>query len=215
MLTAIANVLSVARDGSDERSGVREAQREHGRREPLLHDARGSPAARRERGGEEPGRPGCAAVWRPGYGTKRAQIGKASGYTHRSFRPDAVHHMYVHTAMHRPAVTHTDTWRDEKERARRAAFPQLAGRFGGGGRSWVRTTVGEADGFTDGSSAPRKILIYLRKHQRTGFGMATLSAMCTWLAHPSPGPASSMVVVHVLAQPGWLGTEGAISASRS
>ena len=54
---------------------------------------------------------------------------KASGYTHRSFRPDAVRYMSVTTAMHRPAVTHADTRRDEKETARRAAFPQPAGRF--------------------------------------------------------------------------------------
>ncbi len=69
------------------------------------------------------------AAQRPHKGTKRAWIGKASGYTHRLFHPDAVHHMYVHTAMHRPAVTQADTWRDEKETARRAAFPQQAGRF--------------------------------------------------------------------------------------
>src|SRR5258708_17183914 len=37
--------------------------------------------------------------------------------------------MYVDTAMHRPAVTHPDTRRDKKETARRAAFPQPAGRF--------------------------------------------------------------------------------------
>ena len=75
------------------------------------------------------GRPGCAAARHPDNGTKRARIGKASGYTHRSFCPDAVHHMYVHTATHRPTVTHPDTRRDKKETARRAAFPQRAGRF--------------------------------------------------------------------------------------
>ena len=37
--------------------------------------------------------------------------------------------MYVHTAMHRPTVTHPDTGRDKKETARRAAFPQPGGRF--------------------------------------------------------------------------------------
>src|SRR5439155_26656513 len=37
--------------------------------------------------------------------------------------------MYAHTAMHRPIVTRTDTYRDEKETARRAAFPQPGGRF--------------------------------------------------------------------------------------
>ena len=61
--------------------------------------------------------------------TKRARIGQASGYTHRSFRADAVRYMSVTTATHRPAVTHTDTWRDKKETARRAAFPQPRGRF--------------------------------------------------------------------------------------
>ena len=37
--------------------------------------------------------------------------------------------MSVTTAMHRPIVTHPDTWRDRKETARRAAFPQPGGRF--------------------------------------------------------------------------------------
>jgi hypothetical protein len=48
---------------------------------------------------------------------------------HRSFRPDAVRYMSVTTATHRPTVTHPDTWRDKKETARRAAFPQPEGRF--------------------------------------------------------------------------------------
>ena len=55
--------------------------------------------------------------------------GKASGFAHRSFRPDAVRYISVTTAMHRPTVTHADTCRDEKETARRAAFPQPGGRF--------------------------------------------------------------------------------------
>ena len=54
---------------------------------------------------------------------------KGSGYTHRSFRPDAVRHLSVTTAMHRPTVTQPDTRRDKKETARRAAFPQPGGRF--------------------------------------------------------------------------------------
>ena len=37
--------------------------------------------------------------------------------------------MYVHTAIHRPVVTHPDTRRDKKETARRAALPQPGGRF--------------------------------------------------------------------------------------
>jgi hypothetical protein len=81
------------------------------------------------------GRPGCPAnrsdeqSRRPGNGTKRARIGRASGYTDRSFRPDAVRYMSVTTATYRPAVTHPDIRRDKKETARRAAFPQPAGRF--------------------------------------------------------------------------------------
>lgn len=54
---------------------------------------------------------------------------KASGYTNRSFCPDAVRYMSVTSATHRPAVTHSDTGRDKKETARLAAFPQTAGRF--------------------------------------------------------------------------------------
>src|SRR5712691_734647 len=48
-----------------------------------------------------------------------------------SAQPDPMHVIYmsVTTAMHRPTVTHADTWRDEKETARRAAFPQPGGRF--------------------------------------------------------------------------------------
>ncbi len=59
----------------------------------------------------------------------RASEHKGSGYTHRSFRPDAVRYMHVDTARHRPAVTRPDTWHDKKKTARRAAFPQSGGRF--------------------------------------------------------------------------------------
>ncbi len=92
----------------------------------------GQPATWCEQDGEEPAdrnarhKPVRRAVRRPGNGTKRARIGKASGYTHRSFRPDAVHHMYATTATHRPTVTHADTWRDKNKTARLAAFPQRA-----------------------------------------------------------------------------------------
>ncbi len=113
------------------------------------------PAAQREQDGEGRNRPGCPVHQsgeqsrRPDNGAKRAQIGKASDYTHRSFRPDAARYMSVTTATHRPTVTHPDTRRDKKEAARRAAFPQLRAVFAGGGRSRVRTWVGEADGFAD------------------------------------------------------------------
>jgi hypothetical protein len=53
----------------------------------------------------------------------------ASGFAHRSFRPDVVRHKSVTTAAHRPTVTHADTCRDREETARRAAFPQPRGRF--------------------------------------------------------------------------------------
>jgi hypothetical protein len=42
--------------------------------------------------------------------------------TDRPGGPDAVRYASVDTATHRPAVTHTDTQRDEKETARRARF---------------------------------------------------------------------------------------------
>jgi hypothetical protein len=70
---------------------------------------KGQPAAQREQEGEEPNRPtGMSGTssdeqsGRPDYGTKRAQIGKASGYTHRSFRPVPVRYLSVTTATHRP-----------------------------------------------------------------------------------------------------------------
>jgi hypothetical protein len=65
----------------------------------------------------------------PRNGTKRARIGKASGSTNRSFGPDAVRYMSVTIATPCPAAAHDDTRRDKKETARRAAFPQRAGRF--------------------------------------------------------------------------------------
>ena len=49
--------------------------------------------------------------------------------TDRPGGPDAVRYTSVDTATHRPAVTQADTCRDTKETARRATFPQPAGRF--------------------------------------------------------------------------------------
>src|SRR4029077_11007546 len=40
-----------------------------------------------------------------------------------------VRYLSVTTAAHRPEVTQADTWLDAKKTARRAAFPQPAGRF--------------------------------------------------------------------------------------
>ena len=86
---------------------------------------------------------------RPRNGTKRARMGKASGSADRSFGPDAVRYMSVTIATPCPTAAHDETRREKKETARRAAFPQPGGRFRGGGRCWVRTNVGLADGFTD------------------------------------------------------------------
>jgi hypothetical protein len=99
-------------------------------------------------------RPGCPAHQSDEQSRRRitGQNGRRSAkraVIRTSFRPDPVRHMSVATATHRPAVTHPDTWRDEKETARRAAFPQQGGRFRRWWQVWVRTRVGEADGFTD------------------------------------------------------------------
>ena len=59
----------------------------------------------------------------------RGRPWKADGYTDRATGPDAVRHMSVDTATHRPIVTHPDTRRDKKETARLAENSQLAGRF--------------------------------------------------------------------------------------
>ena len=76
----------------------------------------GQLAVQRQQDGEEPNRPAGRSGTssdkqsrRPDNGAKRAQIGKASGYTHRSFRSDAVRYMSVTTATHRPTVTQPDT----------------------------------------------------------------------------------------------------------
>ena len=69
---------------------------------PGRRHEQGQPAAQCDQDGEEPNRPpGMSGTSsdeqsrRPDNGTKRAQIGKASGYTHRSFRPDADRDMSV------------------------------------------------------------------------------------------------------------------------
>jgi len=67
---------------------------------------------------------------------------KASDYTHRSFRPDAVRYLSVTTAMHRPVVTHPDTRRDKKKRPTGPRFRSPGAVSAGGGRCWVRTNVG-------------------------------------------------------------------------
>jgi hypothetical protein len=92
------------------------------------------PAVHREQDGGEPaGMHGMhqsgEQSGRPLNGTKRARIGKASGSADRSFGPDAVRHMSVTIATPCPTAAHDDTRRDQKETARRAAFPQRAGRF--------------------------------------------------------------------------------------
>ena len=106
------------------------------------------------------------------------QITKASGYTHRWFCPDAVHHMYVHTAMHRPIVTHPDTRRDKKETARRAAFPQTRGRF----RWWWQVLGSNQRRLSRRFYRPllptHHIASELRKCCRMTSAAPTLSAIC-------------------------------------
>ena len=93
------------------------------------------PAAQREQSGGEPAagmhdmHQSDGAVRVPCNGTKRARIGKASGSADRCFGPDAVRYMSVTIATPCPTAAHHDTRRDKKETARRAAFPQPAGRF--------------------------------------------------------------------------------------
>jgi Transposase IS116/IS110/IS902 family len=53
----------------------------------------------------------------PGQRDETGADRKASGYTHRSFRPDAVRYMSVTTATHRPTVTRADTRRDKTKTA--------------------------------------------------------------------------------------------------
>ena len=97
----------------------------------------GEPAARDARHHQSDEQSG-----RPGNGTKRAWIGKASGSADRSFGPDAVRYMSVTIATHdlqRHTMTHGGT------RRKRPAGPRFRSEravFAGGGRCWVRTNVG-------------------------------------------------------------------------
>ena len=112
-----------------------------GRREPIRQPARPKirtrPARRPSRAERRrTGPPGWQGIPQSGKhsgcpcnGTERARVGKASGSTDRSSRPDAVRYMSVTIATPCPTAAHDDTRRDKKKTARRAAFPQPAGRF--------------------------------------------------------------------------------------
>src|SRR5271157_102459 len=88
--------------------------------------------------------------------------------------------MYVHTAMHRPIVTHPGTRRDKKETARRAAFPQPAGRF----RRWWQVLGSNQRRLSRRFYRPLLRTPphrhYLHKHDRIGLAATTLSTICTW-----------------------------------
>jgi hypothetical protein len=75
-------------------------------------------------------------------GPSVAVRGKPTVRTDRASGPDAVRYTSVDTATHRLTVTHADTRRDKKKTARLTENSQLAGRFAGSGRCWVRTNVG-------------------------------------------------------------------------
>src|SRR6266487_3388692 len=93
--------------------------------------------------------------------------------------------MYVDTAMHRPTVTHPDTWRDEKETARRAASPQRAGRF----RRWWQVLGSNqrrlSRRFYSTLLPAPPYAISLHKRDRVMFAVATLSAICPCPRAPS------------------------------
>jgi hypothetical protein len=94
--------------------------------------------------------------------------------------------MSVTTATHRPAVTHPDTWRDKKETARRAAFPQRAGRF----RRWWQVLGSNQRRLSRRFYRPLPPVPPhtpdLHKHRSMMFVPATLSAICTCAPAPSP-----------------------------
>jgi hypothetical protein len=75
-------------------------------------------------------------------------VKKPTVRTDRPDSPDAVRYTSVDTATHRLTVTRRDTRRDKKKTARRSRFRSQGAVFAGGGRCWVRTNVGSADGFT-------------------------------------------------------------------
>jgi len=89
-----------------------------GRRQPRHASGRERPAQRCTRSRD--GHPAALSV---------AVREKPTVRTDRPDGTDAIRYTSVDTATRRPAVTHPDTRRDKKETARRAAFPQRAGRF--------------------------------------------------------------------------------------
>jgi hypothetical protein len=83
-------------------------------------------------------------------------VRKTADGAHRpSWGTDPVRYTSVDTATQRPPARQGDTSRDSEETARIAENSQLADRFPGCGRCWVRTNEGLADGFTDRSPPTR------------------------------------------------------------
>ncbi len=80
-------------------------------------------------------------------GPSVAVRGKPTVRTDRPGAPDAVRYTSVDTATRRLTVTHRDTRRDKKKTAPAARFRSQGAVSAGGGRCWVRTNVGCADGF--------------------------------------------------------------------
>ena len=78
----------------------------------------------------------------------------ASGAVNRWLGPDSVRHMSVTTATQRLTAAHHETQRDKTEKTREAGIPSSRAVSAGGGRCWVRTSVGLADGFTVSRSRP-------------------------------------------------------------
>jgi hypothetical protein len=74
--------------------------------------------------------------------------------THRFMIADAVRYMSVHSWKQQDSYGRSGTSRRPKEQPARPGTCSSRGISAGSGRCWVRTNVGEADGFTGSPSLP-------------------------------------------------------------
>ena len=112
-----------------------------------------------------------------------------SGSAGRWSGPDAVRYMSVHSWKQPDSHGHSGTSPGTKQQPARPGKPSSRAISAGGGRCWVRTSVGEADGFTDRSLWPLGQPAWCRSQDGTVKDSGPPPACGTCMSPPELCPA--------------------------